>query len=99
LLAREYHVTAEVGWSGGARYAHGVPLFDDYGLIAVFDPWPRDVHGEAFLLLAGTLLLFGTKGEQWLFEEAMKRTRYQPVGGYRTDFADAQEVPDRDRTK
>jgi hypothetical protein len=52
-----------------------------------------------FPLLAGTLLLFPSKGDQKLFEMSMKRTRYQPAGGYRTDFADAaQEVPDHDRT-
>jgi hypothetical protein len=99
LLAREYNVTADVGWSGGRRYAHGVPLFDAYGLIAVFDPWPRDVRGEAFLLLAGTLLLFPAKAGQFAFEQAMKRTRYQPMGGYRTDSVDAaQEVHGNDRT-
>jgi hypothetical protein len=99
LLARKYNVTADVGWSGGRRYAHGVPLFDAYGLIAVFDPWPRDVRGEAFLLLAGTLLLFPAKAGQFAFEQAMKRTRYQPMGGYRTDSVDAaQEVHGNDRT-
>jgi hypothetical protein len=95
LLAREYNVTADVGWSAGdPRYAGGVPLFDAYGLIAVLDPVPRLFCSHAFLLLAGTLLLFPAKWRQDLFVKAMGRTRYQPVGGYRTDFVDvAQEIP------
>ena len=55
-------------------------------LAAVLNPVPRLVRGEAFLLLAGTLLLFPTKWRQELFEKAMGRTRYQPMGGYRTDL-------------
>jgi hypothetical protein len=65
-----------------------VPLFDAYGLIAVLSPVPRLVRGHAFLLLAGTLLLFAGEWRQALFKKAMGQTRYQPAGGYRTDFFD-----------
>jgi competence protein CoiA len=86
FLAREYNVTADVGWSAGdPRYAGGV---DAYGLFAVLHPVPRLVRGHAFLLLAGTLLLFRAEWRRALFEKAMGRTRYQPAGGYRTDYVD-----------
>jgi competence protein CoiA len=95
FLARDYNVTAEVGWStGDPRYAGGVPLFDDYGLFAVLHPVPSLVRGHAFLLLAGTLLVFRGEWRRALFEKAMRETRYQPAGGYRTGFfADVQEIP------
>jgi hypothetical protein len=68
------------------RYAGGVPLFDAYGLFAVLHPKPGLVRGHAFLLLAGILLLFCGAFRRELFAQAMLRTRYQPMGGYRTDF-------------
>jgi hypothetical protein len=59
-LARKHGIAVTVGWTAGdPRYAGGVPLVDTGGtLVAVLNPDPELVHGEAFLLLAGTLLLF-----------------------------------------
>ena len=84
LLACKYNVTATVGWSvGDARYADGIPLVGvDGALVAVFSPDARRVRGKAFLLLAGTLLLFPSRQAQRLFEEKVK---HKPMDGWRTD--------------
>ncbi|WP_203184170.1 competence protein CoiA [Streptomyces pratensis] len=89
-LADEHDVTATVGWStGDPRYAGGVPLVDEGGVpAAVFDPDPRRVHGHAFRLLAGLLLIFPSRTSQRRFEKAMNLTRYKPIDGYRTEFVD-----------
>lgn len=91
LLTTEYGATATVGCStGDPRYAGGTPLVDEDGVpVAVFDPILQRVRGHAFLLLAGTLLLFPSKGHQLRFETAMDRTKRKPMGGYRTDFVDS----------
>ncbi|MFM9607151.1 competence protein CoiA family protein [Streptomyces niveiscabiei] len=90
-LADEHGVTATVGFStGDPRYAGGVPLVDEHGVTAaVFDPDPGRVLGRSFRLLAGLLLIFPGRKERQRFEKAMKRTRYQPVDGYRTTFVEA----------
>ncbi|WP_190194119.1 competence protein CoiA family protein [Streptomyces minutiscleroticus] len=92
-LAEEHGVTATVGYStGDPRYAGGVPLVDERGVpVAVFDPNPHRVRGEAFLLLAGLPLIFPSRTEQRRFENAANiKKKHQPVDGYRTDFV---EVP------
>jgi hypothetical protein len=91
MLARKYGITAIVGWStGDPRYAGGIPLIDSDGaLAAVFNPVARRVRGDAFLLLAGTLLLFPSKGSQDRFEYLMKKASRRPADGWRTDFIGA----------
>ena len=88
LLARKYRITATVGWSAGdPRYGGGVPLVNADGVpAAVLNPVPGLVRGKAFLLLAGTLLLFPARWRQDAFEATMTRARRKPLGGYRTDF-------------
>jgi hypothetical protein len=90
LLASKDGSTVHVGWStGDPRYAGGIPLFHaDGALAAVFNPVPRRVHGEAFLLLAATPLLFPSEGSRVFFELAMEKARHTPVDGWRTDVAD-----------
>ncbi|MFJ1954529.1 competence protein CoiA family protein [Streptomyces microflavus] len=60
-LNREHGVTAMVGWSvADPCWAGGVPLVDGEGVpVAVFNPSRRLLRGQAYLLLAGMLLLFG----------------------------------------
>ncbi|MFF1400450.1 competence protein CoiA [Streptomyces sp. NPDC058287] len=89
-LASEHDVVAAVGWStGDPRYAGGVPLVDVDGVpVAVFDPDPGRVRGDAFRLVVGLLLIFPSQTSQQRFEKAMKRTKYKPVDGYRIDFVD-----------
>ncbi|WP_318205830.1 competence protein CoiA [Streptomyces sp. SCL15-4] len=91
-LADEHGVTATVGFSTGApRYAGGVPLVDGSGVpAAVFDPDPHRVRGEAFLLLAGLLLIFPSEADQRRFLNASNiKKKHWPVDGYRTDFVEA----------
>ncbi|MER7394486.1 competence protein CoiA [Streptomyces sp. NPDC000151] len=91
-LADEHNVTATVGWStGDPRYAGGVPHVDESGVpVAVFDPAPERVQGEAFLLLAGLLLIFPSKTDQRRFENAVNtKKRHRPIDGYRTAFVEA----------
>ncbi|MEU3278835.1 competence protein CoiA [Streptomyces antibioticus] len=90
-LADEHGITATVGFStGDPRYAGGVPLVDKNGVTAVvFDPDPGRVRGHAPRLLAGLLLIFPSQTSQRRFEKATKRTKHQPIDGYRTDFVDA----------
>ncbi len=87
-LADEHGVTAAVGWStGDPRYAGGIPLVDENDVpVAVLDPEPARVRGDAFLLLAGLLLLFAGQSSQERFEKSMQRTKYKPLDGFRTDF-------------
>ncbi|MFC5143458.1 competence protein CoiA [Streptomyces aureoversilis] len=90
-LADEHGVSASVGWStGDPRYAGGIPLVVDDGVpAAVFDPDPGRVRGEAFLLLAGLLLIFPSKDSQRRFENAANiKKRHRPLDGYRTDVAE-----------
>ncbi|MEV6699261.1 hypothetical protein AB0M68_19105 [Streptomyces sp. NPDC051453] len=89
-LASEHDVVAAVGWStGDPRYAGGVPLVDVDGVpVAVFDPDPGRVRGDAFRLVVGLLLIFPSQTSQRRFEKAMMRTKYRPVDGYWTDFVD-----------
>jgi hypothetical protein len=90
LLASRYGVQADVGFSvGDTRYANGIPLVGPDGVpAAVFGPKPRRVRGEAYLLLAGMLLLFPGQSEQTYFTLTLNRTKYRPIDGYRTDFVE-----------
>ncbi len=83
-------IPLSVGWStGDSRYAGGIPLVTADGDLAyVFNPVPRRVRGEAFLLLAGTPLLFPSEGTRVFFEQAMKKAGLTPVDGWWTDVAD-----------
>ncbi|MFF4283184.1 competence protein CoiA [Streptomyces kronopolitis] len=86
-LAAEHDVIASVGWStGDPRYAGGVPLVDEQGVpAAVLDPDPGRVVGEAFLLLAGLLLIFPSKTDLRRFNNAANiKKRARPLDGYRT---------------
>lgn len=60
-LSREHGLTATVGWSvADPCWAGGIPLVDAEGVpVAVFNPSRRLMRGQAYLLLAGMLLLFG----------------------------------------
>jgi competence protein CoiA len=91
LLADNYDITVSIGWStGDPRYAGGIPLVTAGGaLAAVFNPVPSRVRGEAFLLLADTLLLFPSRHSQLLFEEAMERAGCVPLDGWCTVVADS----------
>jgi hypothetical protein len=87
-LADEHGVVATVGFStGDPRYAGGVPLVDEHGVpAAVFNPDPGRVRGEAFLLLAGLLLIFPSKADQRRFENAANiKKKHRPIDGYRTE--------------
>ncbi|MFE3502975.1 competence protein CoiA [Kitasatospora sp. NPDC059160] len=93
-LADEHGVTATVGLStGDPRYAGGVPFVDEYGVpVAVFDPDPARVRGEAFLLLAGLLLIFPSKAAQRRFDNATNiKKKHRPIDGYRTEILGAPE--------
>ncbi|MFR9779029.1 hypothetical protein ACL02O_23615 [Micromonospora sp. MS34] len=88
LMDAEYGIQVSVGWStADPRYAGGVVLVDEHGTpAAVFNPDPERVRGQAFLLLAGMLLLFPTYLGQRMFEFATARLKWTPAGGYRMDF-------------
>ncbi|MGV9454570.1 competence protein CoiA family protein [Streptomyces sp. NPDC003635] len=91
-LADEQGIVATVGFStGDTRYAGGVPLVDEHGVpVAVFDPDPRRVRGEAFLLLAGLPLIFPSEAAQRRFENAANiKKKHRPLDGYRTDYIDS----------
>ncbi|MFD7020995.1 hypothetical protein [Streptomyces sp. NPDC059928] len=52
---------------------------------AVFNPDPRRVRGEAFLLLAGLLLMFPSATDLRRFNNAAHiKKKHQPLEGYRT---------------
>ncbi|MFD8321867.1 competence protein CoiA family protein [Kitasatospora purpeofusca] len=74
-LAREHGITTEIGWSlADPRWAAGTPLIGpDGAVVAVFDPAPSLVKGEAFGLLAGMLLLFTTAADLKRFDRATRR--------------------------
>jgi hypothetical protein len=94
-LADEHGIVATVGFStGDPRYAGGVPLVDENGVTAaVFDPDPGRVRGEAFLLLAGLLLIFPSEADQRRFENAANtKKKHRPIDGYRTDFIETSEA-------
>jgi hypothetical protein len=89
LLASKYDSAPSVGWStGDPRYAGGIPLFNADGALVVFNPVPRRIRGEAFLLLAGTLLVFPSEASRVLFQRAMKEAGHIPLDGWSTDVAD-----------
>lgn len=83
-------IPLSVGWStGDPRYAGGIPLVTDDGALgAVFNPVPRRVRGEAFLLLAGKRLLFPSEGSRVFFEQSMEKAGLTPLDGWWTDVAD-----------
>ncbi|MGC3002983.1 competence protein CoiA [Streptomyces sp. G35A] len=103
-LAKGHGITATVGFStGDPRYAGGVPLVDERGVpVAVFDPDPRRVRGDAFLLLAGLLLVFPTRASLRYFTANTPR-RKRPAGGWKTDCVQApppaRRTPARTRTR
>ncbi|MFJ2271898.1 competence protein CoiA [Streptomyces sp. NPDC087849] len=88
-LADEHGIAATVGFSTGEpRYAGGVPLVDEHGVpAAVVDPDPGRVRGEAFLLLAGLLLIFPSKSDQRRFENSANiKKKHRTIDGYRTEY-------------
>ncbi|MBV9025599.1 MAG: competence protein CoiA [Streptomycetaceae bacterium] len=90
-LADEHGITATVGFStGDPRYAGGVPLVDEHGVpAAVFNPDPGRVRSEAFLLLAGLLLIFPSEADQRRFENAANiKKKHRPIDGYRTEYVE-----------
>ncbi|MFE7586676.1 hypothetical protein ACFU5Y_34515 [Streptomyces gardneri] len=96
FLAREYGIDATVGWSGSeAHWAGGVPLIsrEDWAPVAVLDPAPGQVNGDAFRLLAGMLLLFPTREWQQRFERNTRRRRRIPVDGWRAAFIEDTPTP------
>jgi hypothetical protein len=86
----ERDIPLSVGWStGDPRYAGGIPLVTDDGALgAVFNPIPRRVRGGAFLLLAGTPLLFPSEESRVVFEQSMEKAGLTPLDGWWTDVAD-----------
>jgi hypothetical protein len=91
LLADNYDITVSVGWStGDSRYAGGVPLVTAGGaLVAVFYPVPGRVRGEAFMLLAETLLLFPSGDSRVFFERQMEDAGRVPLDGWSTAVAES----------
>ncbi|MFD4763986.1 hypothetical protein ACFWOJ_35700 [Streptomyces sp. NPDC058439] len=90
-LAEEHGIVATVGFStGDPRYAGGVPLVDAYGVpVAVVDPDPGRVRGEAFLLLAGLLLIFPSKADQHRFENSANiKKKHRTIDDYRTEYVE-----------
>src|SRR5699024_3607583 len=88
LLAEQYDIEAHVGYSVHNRrlYAWGIPLMNPDGVpVAVVDPIPAALRGEAFRLLAGLLLLFPTTTIRDQFLTTMRKQKRQPVDGYQTD--------------
>lgn len=67
--------------------AWGVRLMDPGEVpVAVFDPISAGLRGEAFRLLAGLLLLFQANIARDQFLTTMRRTKGQPIDGFRTDI-------------
>ncbi|MFD4862841.1 competence protein CoiA family protein [Streptomyces atratus] len=99
-LADEHGIVATVGFStGDPRYAGGVPLVDAHGVpAAVVDPDPGRVRGEAFLLLAGLLLIFPSKADQRRFENSANiKKKHRTIDGYRTEYVETSVTgPTRD---
>ncbi|MFB8240135.1 competence protein CoiA family protein [Kitasatospora purpeofusca] len=85
-LAREHGIEAEIGWSTGySRWAAGTPLVGPDGTpVAVFDPAASLVKDEAFLLLAGMLLLFTTAADMKRFDRTTRNARKPrvPIDGW-----------------
>ena len=98
-LSRDHGVTAAVGWSvADPCWAGGIPLVDGEGLpVAVFNPSRRLLRGQAYLLLAGLLLLFGDELALKHFSRyaygAPKRPKDQRTEVVRLDLC-ACEAPD-----
>ncbi|UQW99129.1 competence protein CoiA family protein [Streptomyces sp. RerS4] len=98
-LSREHGLTATVGWSvADPCWADGIPLVDGEGVpVAVFNPARRLLRGQAYLLLAGLLLLFGDELALKHFSRyaygAPKRPKDQRTEVVRVDFC-ACETPD-----
>nr|BEK63605.1 hypothetical protein KPHV_08320 [Kitasatospora purpeofusca] len=87
-LAREFGIAAEIGWSSSdPRWAGGTPLIAEDGTpVAVVDPAPSLLKGEAFRLLAGMLLLFSTAADVQRFDRTTRGARKPrvPVDGWKT---------------
>ncbi|MDH6129365.1 competence protein CoiA [Kitasatospora sp. GP82] len=96
-LAREHRITVEVGWSiADRRWAAGTPLVGPDGVpVAVFDPEPSLVKGEAFLLLAGMLLLFTTVADMKRFDRNTRnaRRRRVPADGWKMQRTESEPPP------
>jgi hypothetical protein len=88
-----------VGWSlADPCWADGIPLVDREGVpVAVFNPSRRQLRGQAYLLLAGMLLLFGDELALKHFSRyaygAPKRPKDQRTEGVQLDFC-ACEAPE-----
>ncbi|WP_327075570.1 competence protein CoiA family protein (plasmid) [Kitasatospora purpeofusca] len=86
-LAREFGIAAEIGWSSSdPRWAGGTPLVAEDGTpVAVVDPAPFLIKGEAFRLLAGMLLLFATPADVQRFDRTTRGARKPrvPVDGWK----------------
>ncbi|GHH25903.1 hypothetical protein [Streptomyces rubradiris] len=95
-LAREHHINVTVGMSTAEwRWGGGTPLIGPDGTpVAVLSPVSGMVNGEAFLLLAGMLLLFETDAEQRRFDRntRARRRRKVPIDGWRMEYLSAQIV-------
>ncbi|MEV7123774.1 competence protein CoiA family protein [Kitasatospora griseola] len=91
-LAREFGIAAEIGWSSSdPRWAGGTPLIAEDGTpVAVVDPVPFLVKGEAFRLLAGMLLLFATPADMKRFDRTTRNARKPrvPVDGWKMKHTD-----------
>ncbi|MFJ4851681.1 competence protein CoiA family protein [Streptomyces sp. NPDC088733] len=87
----ERGITAAAGFSfSQSRWAGGVPLVGDDGVpVAVLSPEPSLVRSDAFLLLAGMLLLFQTRAEHQRFDRNTRRRRMVPTGGYQVELLSA----------
>jgi competence protein CoiA len=91
-LSREHGLTASVGWSvADPCWAGGIPLVDGEGVpVAVFNPSRRLLRWQAYLLLAGMLLLFGDELALKHFSRyaygAPKRPKDQRTGVVKLDF-------------
>ncbi|MET9396068.1 competence protein CoiA family protein [Kitasatospora sp. NPDC002965] len=91
-LAREFGTAAEIGWSSShPRWAGGTPLIAEDGTpVAVVDPVPFLIKGEAFRLLAGMLLLFATPADMLRFDRTTRGARKPrvPVDGWKMQHTD-----------
>ncbi|MEU2132396.1 hypothetical protein [Streptomyces sp. NPDC018352] len=99
MLRTRHGLTVTVGWSlVNPCWADGVPLVDGDGEpVAVFNPSRRLLRGQAYLLLAGMLLLFGDELALKHFSRyaygAPKRPKDQRTEVVRVDFC-ACEAPE-----
>ncbi|WP_406447127.1 hypothetical protein OG782_00195 [Streptomyces sp. NBC_00876] len=93
-LEREYEIIATVGMSiTDRRWAGGIPLIDEDGVrYAVFTPESGLVNDEAFVLLAGMLLVFTTVKDVKRFDRNTRNGSYiyrrVPVDGWKMQYTE-----------